>query len=423
MGHERRDEEGREMSRKVDCVVIGGGPAGLSSALALYRSGVKDIVILERESALGGILRQCIHDGFGLDRFGENLSGPEYASHFIREIEKEHIPYITNATVMNITPDRHVTVSTREGVTEYEAKAVILAMGCKERSAGSIALLGERPAGVYTAGTAQAYMNLYNRMPGKNVIILGSGDIGLIMARRLTLEGAKVSAVFELMPSPNGLPRNIVQCLYDYDIPLYLNHTVTKIYGRERIEGVDVSEVDSSRRPIPGSAKYYPCDTLILSVGLIPENTLLENAGIMIDPSTSGAVVDEHYETSLEGVFSCGNVLHVHDLADAVTRESENLASSVKRYLDGEVKKTRDLPVKKGNGIGHVIPQRITSSDSFLLSLRVRSQFSPCTIALTQNGRTIAEKKIRKAIPATMIEMEVDGSLIEDEGEVEVSVL
>lgn len=423
MDYKRRNEEGGEMSRKVECVIIGGGPAGLSSALALWKSGVRNIIILEREAFLGGILRQCIHDGFGLDRFGENLSGPEYASHFIREIEKEGIPYMTNATVMKITPNRHVVVSTREGVTEYEAASVILAMGCKERSAGSIALLGERPAGVYTAGTAQAYMNLYNRMPGKNVIILGSGDIGLIMARRLTLEGAKVSAVFELMPTPNGLPRNIVQCLYDYDIPLFLNHTVTKIYGRERIEGVEVSEVDERRCPVPGSGKYYPCDTLILSVGLIPENTLLEDASIVIDPATSGAVVDEHYETSFKGIFSCGNVLHVHDLADAVTKESENLAASVRRYLDGDIKETRDLPVKKGNGIGHVIPQRITSSEPFLLSLRVRSQFSPCTIALRQDGRTIAEKKIRKAIPATMIEMEVDGSLIGNEGEVEVCVL
>ena len=411
------------MVNKVDSIIIGGGPAGLSAAVALHKSGVENILILERENALGGILRQCIHDGFGLDRFGESLSGPEYASRFIKEVEKRKIPYITNATVMSITPERTVTVSTRDGVVSYSARSIILAMGCKERSSGSIALLGERPAGVFTAGTAQAYMNLYNRMPGKNVIILGSGDIGLIMARRLTLEGAKVSAVFELMPTPNGLPRNIVQCLYDYDIPLYLSHTVTKIYGRERVEGVDVAEVGPDRKPIRGTEKYYPCDTLILSVGLIPENTLLENAGIAIDPSTSGAVVDEHYETSIPGVFSSGNVLHVHDLADAVTRESENLAACVKRYLDGEEKKTRELEVKKGNGIGHVIPQRITSGEKFLMSMRVRQQYSPCTIVLTQNGKTIAQKKIRKAIPATMIEMEVDGSLIGDEGEVEVKVL
>ncbi len=411
------------MSKKIDTVIIGGGPAGLSSAVALYKSGVKDIIILEREAQLGGILRQCIHDGFGLDRFGENLSGPEYASHFIREVEENHIPYMTNATVMRITPSREVEVSTREGVIVYEAKAIILAMGCKERSAGSIALLGERPSGVFTAGTAQAYMNLYNRMPGKNVIILGSGDIGLIMARRLTLEGAKVSAVFELMPTPNGLPRNIVQCLYDYDIPLYLNHTVTKIFGKTRIEGVEVSEVDEKRQVIKGSAKYYTCDTLILSVGLIPENILLEEAGIEIDPATSGAVVDEHYETSASGIFSCGNVLHVHDLADAVTKESELLAASVKAYVEGTLEKERCISVKKGNGIGHVVPQQIRGKDKFLMTMRVRSQFTNATIALTQNGKVIAEKKIRKAIPATMIELEVDGSKIENGESVEVSVL
>lgn len=411
------------MSKKIDTVIIGGGPAGLSSAVALYKSGVRDIIILEREAQLGGILRQCIHDGFGLDRFGENLSGPEYASHFIKEVEENNIPYMTNATVMRITGKREVEVSTREGVIVYEAKAIILAMGCKERSAGSIALLGERPSGVFTAGTAQAYMNLYNRMPGKNVIILGSGDIGLIMARRLTLEGAKVSAVFELMPVPNGLPRNIVQCLYDYDIPLYLNHTVTKIFGKSRIEGVEVSEVDEKRQVIKGSAKYYPCDTLILSVGLIPENILLENAGIEIDPSTSGAVVDEHYQTSVEGVFSCGNVLHVHDLADAVTKESELLASSVVKYINGNLHEERCVEVKKGNGIGHVVPQLVRGKEKFLMTMRVRQQFTNATIALTQNGKVIAEKKVRKAIPATMIELDVDGSKIDDDGILEVSVL
>ncbi len=411
------------MSKKIDVVVIGGGPAGLSAALALYNSGVEDLVILERETQLGGILRQCIHDGFGLERFGVNLSGPEYASRFISEIEKKKIPYITNATVMRITDKKEVEVSTREGVVVYEAKAVILAMGCKERSAGSIALLGERPSGVFTAGTAQSYMNLYNRMPGKNVIILGSGDIGLIMARRLTLEGAKVSAVFELMPTPNGLPRNIVQCLYDYDIPLYLSHTVTKIFGKSRIEGVEVCEVDDKRQPKRESAKYYPCDTLILSVGLIPENTLLDEAGIEIDPATSGAVVDEHYMTGVDGIFSSGNVLHVHDLADAVTKESESLASSVKAYLDGTIRKEREIEVKKGRGIGHVVPQKITSRDKFSLTLRVREQFSPAVIALTQDGEVIAKKKVQKAIPATMIDMCVDGSKIKDGVDVEVSVL
>mgnify|MGYP000405833256 FL=1 len=284
------------------------------------------MIILEREAMLGGILRQCIHDGFGLGRFGESLSGPEYAQAFIDEVNKREIPYETSATVLSLTEDRVVTASTRSGLRQYQAKAVVLAMGCKERSRGALGIPGERPAGVFTAGTAQAYMNLYNRMPGKEVVILGSGDIGMIMARRMTLEGAHVQAVFELMPYPSGLPRNIVQCLDDYNIPLYLSHTVTEIHGRDRLTGVTISEVDANRRPIPGTEKEYKCDTLILSVGLIPENKLLEDAGIAIDPHTNGAVVDENLQTNVPGVFSAGNVLHVHDLVDFVSMESEALA-------------------------------------------------------------------------------------------------
>ena len=304
-------------------VVIGAGPAGLAAAVKLRRLGAEDVLVIERENETGGILRQCIHDGFGLERFGKSISGPEYAALLKSEAEELGIECLTGTSVLEISKNRTITAASPSGVVEIHAEAIIAAAGCRERSRGSIMIPGERPAGVYTAGTAQAYMNLYNRMPGRNAVILGSGDIGLIMARRLTLEGAKVSAVFELQDHPNGLERNIVQCLDDYSIPLYLSHTVTEIHGKDRVEGVTVSAVDGNLRPIEGTEKYYPCDTLILSVGLIPDNTILEKAGVEIDPATNGAVVDEHLMTSIPGIFSAGNMLHVHDLADFASAEAE----------------------------------------------------------------------------------------------------
>ena len=368
-----------------DVVIIGGGPAGLAAAVELHKQGIRNMIILEREAMLGGILRQCIHDGFGLGRFGESLSGPEYAQAFIDEVNKREIPYETSATVLSLTADRVVTASTRSGLRQYQAKAVVLAMGCKERSRGALGIPGERPAGVFTAGTAQAYMNLYNRMPGKEVVILGSGDIGMIMARRMTLEGAHVQAVFELMPYPSGLPRNIVQCLDDYNIPLYLSHTVTEIHGRDRLTGVTISEVDANRRPIPGTEKEYKCDTLILSVGLIPENKLLEDAGIAIDPHTNGAVVDENLQTNVPGVFSAGNVLHVHDLVDFVSMESEALARHAAAYVEGKGIDPCTLDVKCGEGVGHTIPQKVSGKNDFSLSLRVRNHYRDCRIVVRQN--------------------------------------
>ena len=318
---------------KKDVIIIGGGPAGLAAAVELYKKGIRDILILEREKHMGGILRQCIHDGFGLTRFQTTLSGPEYAQRFIDQVVEKEIPYMTNTTVLEVTKDKVVTAASREGLVQYQAQAVILTMGCRERTRGALGIPGERPTGVFTAGVAQAYMNLYNRMPAKEVVILGSGDIGMIMARRLTLEGAHVQAVFEIQPIPSGLPRNIEQCLNDYNIPLYLSHTVTEIHGDSRLTGVTVAQVDEHFKPVPGTEKEYQCDTLILSVGLIPENELSIDAGVTLDNRTRGAVVDEHFQTNIDGIFAAGNVLHVHDLVDFVSMEAEKLADSAAEYI------------------------------------------------------------------------------------------
>ncbi len=322
--------------RKVQLLVIGGGPAGMAAAVEARKQGVEDILILEREDCLGGILQQCIHTGFGLQVFKEELTGPEYACRYIELVHKMNIVFITGATVLSINSGRVVeAISTSEGFMRIRAGAVILAMGCRERTRGSLNIPGTRPAGIYTAGTAQRFVNINGYLPGKNAVILGSGDIGLIMARRLTLEGAAVRMVCEIMPRPGGLTRNVVQCLLDFGIPLRLSHTIVEIHGRKRIEGVTVAAVDESRQPIPGTEEFVECDTLLLSVGLIPENEITREAGIDIDLLTAGPVVDKKMQTSMPGVFACGNVVHVHDLVDHVTLQAEVAGISAAGFVSG----------------------------------------------------------------------------------------
>ena len=406
----------RTVDKKI--VIIGAGPAGLAAACALYKLGERDILLLEREKKPGGILRQCIHDGFGLTRFQESLSGPEYAARFIREAEEYGIEIETGTTVVELGKDRTVTAVSASGMTKYRAGAVILAMGCRERTRGALAIPGRRPAGVWTAGVAQTYINLKNIMVGREVVILGSGDIGMIMARRLTLEGAHVKGVYEILPYASGLPRNVEQCLNDYGIPLHLQHTVTEIHGKDRLEAVTVSRVDEQRNPIPGTEEKISCDTLILSVGLIPENELTRMADAPIDPGTQGAVVDENFQTGTPGIFAAGNVLHVHDLVDFVSLEAEQLAASVTEYLKDGLPEC-DIPVT-AEGAVQLIPQRISGLRAVTFALRPKEPGRKVKLRVLQDGKVLAEKTVPRALPAEMVHIAVDKDAWTGSGPVKV---
>ena len=387
----------------TDLVIIGGGPAGMSAAVAAYECGIRDMVILERDENLGGILQQCIHNGFGLHKFGEELTGPEYAWKYEQKVKELNIPVKLNTMVLDITEDKVITATNSEdGIFQIQAKAIILAMGCRERAKGALNIAGYRPAGIYSAGTAQKFVNIKGYMPGKNVVILGSGDIGLIMARRMTLEGAKVNAVCELMPYSGGLARNIEQCLNDFNIPLKLSHTVVEIHGKERVEGVTIAKVDEKRRPIEETREFIPCDTLLLSVGLIPENELTTGAGIAISPITNGAVVDQDRQTSIEGVFACGNVLHVHDLVDFVSEEAEIAGISAAQYIKGEAADAVDVNIKTDGKIRYTVPQKITKDKDITVFFRVADVYKNVKVNVIKNGEKVYSKKKIKVAPGEM---------------------
>ncbi len=414
------DTAGNSQITQHDIVIIGGGPAGLSAAVAARRAGVRDILILERDRELGGILNQCIHNGFGLHAFQEELTGPEYAARYIQMVEEERIPYKLNSIVIDIKKEKEITyISRRDGLATIKAKAVILAMGCRERPRGALNIPGCRPAGVYSAGTAQRLMNIEGYSVGKEAVILGSGDIGLIMARRMTLEGAKVKAVAELMPYSGGLKRNIVQCLVDYGIPLKLSHTVVNIHGKERVTGVTLARVDENLRPLPGTEEYYSCDTLLLSVGLIPENELTKGTGASINKATSGPNVNDRLETEAEGIYACGNVLHVHDLVDYVSEEAalagSNAAAYVMREIRGidadgiklgnELTERHPVVLKAENGIRYTVPQRLDirhMKDKVTVRFRTAEVYKDRYIAVYYDKDLIYKKKKKVLTPGEM---------------------
>ena len=410
-------------SQDIDLVVIGAGPAGLSAAISAKKNGIQNVAIIERNNWLGGILPQCIHDGFGLGLFKKQMTGPEYAQKFINKLKRLKIPILLNSMVLEVTPEKKVFVASPKGLFCFDAKAIVLAMGCRERTRGQICIPGTRPAGVYTAGVAQNLINLKNMMVGKDVVILGSGDVGLIMARRLTLEGAKVHAVVEILPHANGLPRNIQQCLIDYDIPLVLSHTVTEIHGQNRVEAVTISPVDKDLKPIKGKEQKIACDTLLLSIGLIPENDLSKNCGVVLSQITGGPVVDDTLETSVSGVFACGNALHVHDVVDFVTLEAEVAGKRAAEYVLGKIRKMDRIPVAVGNKIRYVLPQSIHCGVDCDLSIRVNIPGEDVTVGFFDCEKLIKTKKLRKVHPAQMIKIKLKGNETSTINSIKVEVL
>ncbi len=395
-----------------DVAVIGGGPAGLAAALEARAAGAAKVAILERDSSLGGILQQCIHNGFGLHWFGEELTGPEYAERFIEKLEGSGIDVLLDTMVLELSADRHIkAVGTGRGLVEIVARAVVLAMGCRERTRGAIGIPGFRPAGVYTAGSAQRLVNMQNVMPGREIVILGSGDIGLIMARRLTWEGAVVKAVCEIMPYSSGLARNVAQCLSDNNIPLLFRHTVVKIHGRERVEGVTIAQVGENMRPIKTTEQFIPCDTLLLSVGLIPENELSALAGVELDPVTQGAIVDQHRQTTVPGIFACGNVLHVHDLVDNVSREAAIAGRAAARFAVNGFAEPRHIKVSASAGVRTVVPQRLDLNslpeEGLALYYRVRDVLKPAACEVTSGGQTLLRRRKAVMTPGELEEVEL----------------
>lgn len=398
--------------KSYDIVIIGGGPAGLAAAVSARDNGADSLLILERDKELGGILNQCIHNGFGLHTFKEELTGPEYAARFIAQVRERGIEYKLNTMVMDISPDKTVTAMNREeGLFEIKAKAVILAMGCRERSRGALNIPGYRPAGIFSAGTAQRLVNMEGYMPGREVVILGSGDIGLIMARRMTFEGAKVKVVAELMPYSGGLKRNIVQCLDDYGIPLKLSHTVVDIKGRKRVEGVTIAEVDNKGKPIPGTEEFYSCDTLLLSVGLIPENELSDGMGVKMNPVTSGPFVNESLETNIEGVFACGNVLHVHDLVDFVSEEAAAAGVHAALYVKGRTRPNsggREIVFRAEDGVRYTVPATVNSTrmdEKLTVRFRVGAVYKNCYTSVYFDEERVLRRKRQILAPGEMEEI------------------